>query len=134
MIVVLDTNILISSVFWRGQPYQVVLAAIQKKFTLCLSPSILRECEEKLRNKFRFPEEKLEKFMELLISASEIVVPAFKIAAVKSDSKDNHIIECAVACKASVIVSGDHHLLDLKEYQGISILSAKRFLEKMEEN
>jgi len=131
LIVVLDTNILISSVFWRGQPYQVVLAAIQKKFTLCLSPSILRECEEKLRNKFRFPEEKLKKFMGLLISASERIVPLLKIDAVKSDAKDNHIIECAVTARADYIVSGDHHLLDLKVYQGIQILSAKQFLERI---
>jgi len=135
MIAVLDTNILISAVFWRGGlPYNVVLNGLKKKYSIYLSPQILNELEEKLRIKFKFPENEIQNHIEVLIEYGEIVEPSFTIDIIKNDPDDNKILECAASCNADYIVSGDSHLLDLNEYNGIKILSAKKFLELLEEN
>jgi predicted nucleic acid-binding protein len=48
---------------------------------------------------------------------------------VQDDPDDNKFIECALECRADYIVSGDTHLLNLKEYEGIKIINAGEFLE-----
>ncbi len=50
--------------------------------------------------------------------------------AVKADPTDNRVIECALECQADFIVSGDKHLLQLKRYAGIPIMSVREFLER----
>jgi len=55
--------------------------------------------------------------------------PLQKISAIEADPDDDKFIECAVAAKAGYIVSGDKHLLNLKNYQGIQIMKAAKFLE-----
>lgn len=129
MRVVVDTNILISGIFWRGKPYNVVRNALTKKYSLYLSPKILNELEEKLRVKFKFPEEQIQTHIDILTAYGEIIKPTVKVDAIKDDPDDNHILECAITCKADYIVSGDSHLLNLREYKGIKILSAREFLE-----
>jgi predicted nucleic acid-binding protein len=52
-----------------------------------------------------------------------------KIFAVQDDPDDNKFLECALQCKADYIISGDTHLLDLKEFEGIKILRAAEFLK-----
>jgi len=52
-----------------------------------------------------------------------------KINAVKADPDDNKIIECAACSNADYIVSGDRHLLDLKEYKSIKIVTPRNMLE-----
>ncbi len=59
------------------------------------------------------------------------VSPTVKLDVIKADPKDNIILECAVAGNADYIVSGDKHLLDLKEFSGIKILKPAEFLRKI---
>ena len=129
MIVVLDTNILISSIFWRGNPYKVVLNALKKKYFLYLSDEILDELEEKLSLKFKFPEDKIKVHIEILREYGKVIEPTVEINVIKEDPEDNKVLECAVSCNADYIVSGDHHLLKLKEFKGIKIVTAKEFLD-----
>lgn len=131
MIVVLDTNILISAIFWRGTPYKVLLNALKKKYSLHLSTKILNELEKKLRVKFKFPEDEIKTHIEILIKYGEIIEPNIVLDVIENDPDDDKILECAVSCNADYIVSGDSHLLDLNEYKGIKILSARKFLEKL---
>ncbi len=126
---VLDTNILISAVFWRGAPYNIVLNALKNKYSLCLSQEILTELEEKLSLKFKFPKDKIEEHIWILREYGQIIDPAIKIDIIKEDPDDNRILECAVSCNADYIVSGDRHLLKLKEFKGIKIVTAKDFLD-----
>jgi predicted nucleic acid-binding protein len=55
------------------------------------------------------------------------------VDAVKADPTDNRVIECALECAADAIVSGDKHLLRLKSYAGIPIMSVREFLERERE-
>ena len=82
------------------------------------------------RAKFDFiPAEDKQEFIEMLIEISNIVEPSERLTVIEDDPDDNKILECALCGKAGYIVSGDHHLLDLKEHRSIKILSTGRMLE-----
>jgi len=127
---VVDTNIIISSIFWRGKPYEVIRRGIIGDYQLVTSLEILDEVVDKLRNKFQFPEEKIEDLINILFTYSHIVETTSKFDVVR-DKKDNKIIECAFDSKASYIVTGDPDLLILKEFRGIKIVKARKFLEEI---
>jgi len=101
--VVVDTNIIISSIFWRGKPYKVIRRGIIGDYQLVTSLEILDEVVDKLRNKFQFPEEKIEDLINILFTYSHIVETTSKFDVVR-DKKDNKIIECAFDSKASYIL------------------------------
>ena len=126
--VVADTNIIISAIFWSGKPYQVVVNGLKGDYQLVTSPEIVDEVLSKLRNKFQLPEDKIEEQANILISLFHVVLPTTKVDAVR-DKSDNNIIECAVDGKADYIVTGDPDLLELKEFRGIKILTANKFLK-----
>ncbi len=126
--VVLDTNIIISSVFWKGKPYEVVKRGIEGGYQIVVSPEILDEVVEKLRNKFQFSEEGIQELVDIILTYSHIVEPTSKFDVVR-DKKDNKIIECAFDGKADCVVTGDPDLLVLKEFRGIRIVTAREFLE-----
>jgi len=126
---VLDVNILISALFWKGAPYKVVQKGLGSAFIMLVSLNILKETRNKLISKFQFPKNDTDDFLELITVNSEIIIPAIKLDVVKKDSSDDKIIECAVEGKAEYIVSGDRHLLDIKEYKGIRIMPPHEFLK-----
>ena len=125
-----DTNIRISSVFWRGNPYEVVRIGILGEYQLVISAEILDEVVDKLRNKFQFPEENIRELIDILMTYCYIVDVTSKFDVVR-DKKDNKIIECAFDGKVDYIVTGDPDLLVLKNFRGIKIIKAKEFLEEI---
>ena len=126
-----DTNIIISSIFWRGNPYEVVRKGILGEYQLVISAEILDEVVDKLRNKFKFPEESIQELIDVLMTYCQIVDVKSKFDVVR-DKKDNKIVECAFDGKADYIVTGDPDLLVLKEFKGIKIVKAKEFLEEVD--
>jgi len=125
-----DTNIIISSVFWRGNPYEVIRRGILEEYRLVISTEILDEVVGKLRNKFQFPEESIQELIDILMTHCHVVDVTSKFDVVR-DKKDNKIVECAFDGKADYIVTGDPDLLELKEFKGIKIVKAKEFLEEI---
>ncbi len=130
---VLDTNVLISSIFWRGKPYKVVKKGIDKEYRIILSLPILKETQRKLRNKFHVPKPKIVLLMDILMIHSEIIDVKTNLEVVETDPDDDKIIECAVDGEADYIVSGDSDLTNLQEYKGIEILKPHKFLKKLKE-
>jgi putative PIN family toxin of toxin-antitoxin system len=126
--VVPDTNILISSIFWRGKPYEVIRRGIEGKYVLVTSKEILEELVDRLKNKFGFPECDILLYMDVIFTYFHIVSKTSKFS-VSIDPKDNKILETAFDGKAGYIVTGDSHLLVLKEFRGIKILSADEFMK-----
>ncbi len=121
---VFDTNILISSIFWRGPPYRLMKKVINGEVLLFISLPIVKEVKKVLLRDFNVPMEKVQEYVDLLISNSVMVSPAINLEVIEADETDNRILECAVGGKAEYIVSGDRHLLDLKAYEGIKIVTA----------
>ena len=127
-----DTNIIISSIFWRGNPYEVIRRGILGEYQLVISAEILDEVVDKLRNKFKFTEENIQELIDILMTYCHIVDVTSKFDVVR-DKKDNKIVECAFDGKADYIVTGDPDLLELKGFRGIKIVKAKEFLESIKE-
>ena len=125
---VLDTNIIISGLNFSGSPAQVLELVAKGVIQNVISQDILNEVEGVLRQKFLWDQEKDQDATGWLRLVSEFVQPQEKISAV-SYEPDNRIIECAIAGKATLIVSGDKkHLQPLKEYRGILIVGPNEFL------
>lgn len=130
--IVLDTNVFISALFWKGVPYQVFREIVKGAVLNFTSPQILQEIREKLLIKFKLPPEKVKEFLEIIVFNSKIINPDKEVDIVKKDPKDNKIIECALGARASFIISGDKHLLEIREYEEIKIISPGEFLSKIE--
>lgn len=135
MKVVIDTNVFVSSLLNpAGSPRKVIDLWRFEKITLCLSKAILEEYFE-LLDRFGLTAKPMgEQFLRLFQSRYNqiFVASPAAIKAVHEDPHDDKFIECAVAAKANVIVSGDGHLQKLKSYKSIQILSPAEFLKSFE--
>jgi len=86
------------------------------------------EIEKKLKTKFGLSNEEAAQIL-LDFSTFSVPVKVFRrITVIDDDPDDDKFIECAVASRSGFIVSGDKHLLNLKEYKGIKIMKAADFL------
>lgn len=125
---VFDTNILFSATGWRGTPYQCLTLARQGKITLILCREILTEYHEKLQTKLGMTPEQATRAVAEILACATLTKINNKLHVVVDDPDDDKIIECAITGEATHIVSGDRHLLALKEYEGIAIIRANEFL------
>jgi putative PIN family toxin of toxin-antitoxin system len=128
--VVLDTNVYISAFQYpKGRNVAVWDAAIAGQFLLLVSPAIIEETARVLRDDFKWPEDRVQNAVRIVarVAGKGIVIPRTNVDRVTADPDDNRIMECAVVGKAELMVSNDHHLLDLKEYAGIPIIAGVDF-------
>lgn len=130
MKVVLDTNIFISGIFWKGSSYNILCFWKEGKLTLATSLKCVSEIVKVLNDfKIRLSDDAIKEWVELIIQNSDIVEPKEKLDVIKDDPKDNIFIETAVASNAEYVISQDNHLLKLKEFRGIKIIKPDEFLE-----
>ena len=133
--VVLDTNILVSALGWRGAPHEIVQSCLDHRHELLLSPDLLEEVERVLQYpKFRFSYAEIVDYLALLTETAELVQPDFRLAVIEADPSDDRILECALAGRAEVIATGDDHILSLKQFEEIPILRAQEFLDRYRRN
>jgi putative PIN family toxin of toxin-antitoxin system len=127
--VVIDTNIYISAIFWNGKPREVIDLGRDGKITIFTSLDIENEIVGKLKTTFKLAEEDVNR---ILLDFSTFTLPIRinkQLIVVQDDPDDNKFIECAVECRANYIISGDRHLLNLKEYEGIKLIKSSEFLK-----
>jgi len=134
MKVTLDTNILISSTFWDGDSNKILNKVENNKIELILSEELIKEFTkvlnyEEIKNKIRDKSLEMNRTVEKIISLSKIVAPLTKFDIVSEDHDDNKIIECAVEGNVNYIITNDNHLLKLKEFQEIKIITPVEFLK-----
>ena len=130
MRVVADTNILVSALLFGGTSEQVFLAGLRGEIQLLTSLPLLKEFEKVLKEKFKLNIHLVREIMEEVREVAEIVEVFSHIKAISHADEDNRVLECAVDGKADFIVTGDtRHILPLKEYGGIKILSPSEFLK-----
>lgn len=125
---VFDTNMLFSATGWRGSPYQCLALARQNKITLVLCNEILAEYYEKLQTKLGMDPEQATHAVAEILACATLTNIKNELHVVAADPDDDKIIECAVAGGAEYIVTGDRHLLSMKEYKGIPVIRANEFL------
>ncbi|MBS3908511.1 MAG: putative toxin-antitoxin system toxin component, PIN family [Actinobacteria bacterium] len=130
--VVFDSNVYISALLFDGPPRQVLELALKHRVILVVSDDIINETAGKLREKFFWPEHRIQQFVRQTSRLAELYNPKAKIKVIK-DEPDNRVLECAVAGKAHLIISGDNHLLKLKVYKTIPIQKPKYLTYLMEQ-
>jgi putative PIN family toxin of toxin-antitoxin system len=131
MKVVIDTNIFVSS-FFGGNPRKIIDLWKKGNINLCLSKDILEEYVDVLQRVGLKEEEEIEELLSLFAKGVNIVFTTRtpQIRVVKDDPDDDKFIECAVALKAEVIITGDRALRAISEYAGIKIITPQEFLKK----
>ena len=135
MKVVLDTNTIISGLFWRSNPHRILELIREQQLTGYTSQALLDELLDVLRRpKFSTkltsigttPQEIVEDIEALLVSIQVVTVEPVIV----TDSDDDEVLACAKTAGADCIVSGDRDLLGLQIYEGIPILSATELLSR----
>lgn len=129
--IVLDTNIFVSSIFWQGNPHKIIEKAIQGEIQVYVSWEILEELKKILKRDFDEQDNSIEEQIRLIERYAFIVEPNIRLDIVKDDPDDNKILECAIASEAEFIITGDKHLLNILNYEGITILSPSDFLKRI---
>lgn len=131
---VFDTNVYISALGFGGIPEQLLELATGpgRQFQLYTSHDILKEIMKVLgSDKFKFSKEEIADAISVIDDAADVVSPGIRLNIIKHET-DNRILECAVKAKVDFIVSGDKHLLGLKEYKGIHSITPAQFLALLE--
>jgi len=134
MIVVLDTNVIVSALLSpSGSPAEIVDHWQADHFDIVTSPPLLSELERvlqypRVQKYLKRSSDEVAAFTAELRRMAILVEPQFTLEAIEDDPADNRVLECAVAGGASYIVSGNDHLLNLKEYKDIVILNPAGFL------
>ena len=129
---VLDTNVVISAIFFGGMPLKIVRAAFAKKVELVASRAVPREYREVAeRLHVQFPSVNYRRPLSILESKLIIVRPVALGETVCRDPDDDAIIACALGGKAKVICSGDDDLLALNGFRGLEIMQPSDFCQRM---
>jgi uncharacterized protein len=132
--IVAHTNVLISAILFGGNPQKILEKVLSNDISLILSRQILEEFEGVLcGKKFNYPPDVASAIAHEVELIAQILAPKRHIVVIQADPDDNMVLECAIAGKADYIVSGDAHLLDLKEFEAIRIVTPAEFLKALED-
>lgn len=127
-----DTNIYVSALNFGGVPERFLRVAEAGIIQLVTSDAILTELTNVLRGeKFLWPEEEIGKALRQLARFTELVRPTHPLNVIQEDPADNRIVECAEAGSVDYIVSGDRHLLRLKQHGDSPILKVADFMRRL---
>ncbi len=131
MRIVADTNVLISALGWKGgNCYAILQKCFAKEISLVLSADIIMEFKRvALRPKFGFASEEIDEFISAILEIAIIVQPEETVQVIIDDLTDNKFLETAAAGNAQYIVTGDMHLLQHKEWNGIKMMKPSDFLK-----
>jgi|WetSurMetagenome_2_1015567.scaffolds.fasta_scaffold332096_3 uncharacterized protein len=127
MKIVLDTNVLISGIFWKGPPHTIMELWIKGDLQIFVTKKILKEYFEVLNR--MDASGAIAKKWQLLILEKVLVAEEKEIVKLSRDPHDDKFINCALATNASYIVSGDQDLLTLKQIAEIKIVTPTEFLK-----
>jgi len=130
---VLDTSTLVSGFLFHGNERALLRQIAEQKHELFTSKEILQEFSEVIaRPKFKLHSVEQNQIVKSFLGIAKIVEPKDTVKIVRDDPDDDKILECALACNADYIVSGDHHLLDLKQFNSIPIVRTHEILGKIQ--
>jgi putative PIN family toxin of toxin-antitoxin system len=132
--VVLDTNVLVSALVGHGRSRRLLIRLFEGH-EIVSSKQMLAELGDVLsRRKFGFMRRQLNEFLLIMVKRS-IVATIIEIPEiVAEDPDDNVVLATALEGEAEYIISGDKHLLRLREYRGIRIVSVREMLEILGDN
>ncbi|MCX8189221.1 MAG: putative toxin-antitoxin system toxin component, PIN family [Nitrososphaeria archaeon] len=131
----LDTNVLVSGLIKAGKPRELIWRIVKGQLQLILSKDIIEEfleVTEDPRIRKYVDESDIIAYLSALGSIAKIVKIKSRFKIVKDDSEDDIILRTAKDGGAKYIISGDKHLLLLKEFKGIKIVTVNEMLKLLE--
>lgn len=131
MRVVLDTNVLISGIFFSGLPARILAAWADGRFELVASIEVLaeyRRVAQRLQKKFSSID--INPVLDLVTREARLVEPASVAASACDDPDDIKFLACALAGGAKFLVTGDRALLRATGLQGIEVLTPREFTRR----
>jgi putative PIN family toxin of toxin-antitoxin system len=126
--IILDTNVLVSGIFFKGVPFNILTEWKRGKFKLVVSHSILNEYNEvvvELSKKYSTIE--ADQILEKIALNSKIYFEIALSEQICDDPDDDKFFALAMASKTKIIISGDKHLLQKSGYSGIKVLKPTEF-------
>ena len=133
MRVVLDTNVVMSAIFFGGTPLKIVRAAFAKKLELVATRAVLAEYREvATRLHEQFPEVNYRRPLAILESKLALVRPMVLGTQICRDPDDDVFVACALGGKAKIICSGDSDLLSINGVRGLEIMRPTVFCRRMD--
>jgi putative PIN family toxin of toxin-antitoxin system len=139
--IAIDTNVIVSGILSRkGAPAELLNAWRERRFLMLTSPAVIAELRAvlqypRIRKKYPLSNDDIEQTIMLLEHDALLVKGEANVAgSVPDDPKDEMFLACALDGTADVIVSGDHHLLDLESYRDIPIMTPRQFLDQLRQD
>lgn len=127
---VFDTNILISGYLWTGKPRQAIRVVKSGGFRLLYCRESIDELIRVLSIKFGLDSVEIFRIVSDIHTIGKKTTMVTKDQPISEDITDNLFINLAIDGDARLIVSGDSHLLKLKEYKQIGIITVFEFLKR----
>jgi putative PIN family toxin of toxin-antitoxin system len=129
---IVDTNVFVSGIFWKGPPHRILVAWQAGRFKLVVSSSILEEYRRVLAElAVKYPGVQCGRLLELVELNAEIVSPIVFARPVCTDPDDDKFLGAAIAGGVGHIVSGDKALLKLNGYKDLQIIKPQFFLKEI---
>lgn len=130
--VVLDTNVVLSGIFFGGVPGRILAAWQEDRIELVLSPAILAEYHDagaELAKRYAAVGEPLDAVLSLIAQTASIVDAPPLPNVVSADPADDKFLACALAARVACIVSGDKHLLSVSGWNRVVVVRPRDFVE-----
>ena len=127
--IVFDTNVIVSGYLWKGLSRRALEKVRSGKWILLNSKDTIDELVRVLAyDKFGLKANEIQPIIRDLSNISEFVEVRSQIEIIKDDPTDNIFLALAIDGLAEVIVSGDHHLLNLRTFREIPIVTVRKYL------
>ena len=135
--IVVDTNVFLSGILSPGgAPAKLLELILADKVRLVISPLIIQEISRVIRyqkiielmQKRHLTLVEVESVILKILSVASIIPGKMNIGRIVADPADDMFLACALEGQADFIVSGDHHLTDLQEFQGIKIIAPASYV------
>jgi len=131
MRLVVDANVFVSGVFFRGPRYEILDAWRRRKVELVASPEILdeyRHTGEQLSREFGGVD--LAPWLRLLNARAAVIEAPPLEHQVCSDPDDDKFLACALAGRVRLVTSGDKALLRVSGYSGVIVMKPRSFVDR----
>jgi putative PIN family toxin of toxin-antitoxin system len=130
MKVILDTNVLVSGIFFKGPPYLIFQIWKKGQIEIVISHEILEEYRRVIQDvSTQFPHIDIANLFEMITLRAHLTLSLALHPQICNDPDDDKFFSAALASKTSIIISGDKHLLDKSGFSGITVLKPRNFLD-----
>lgn len=132
MRLIVDTNVLVSGIFFNGLPGRILKMWKEGKIKLVASSEIFEEYAEVIKRLGRkYPTLEITSIIDLLAVELEIIRTKKIKKTISRDLDDDKFIECAISGKVEIVISGDKDLLVLKKYKNVRFISPAQFFQEL---